>query len=90
MENENKELRFHITIKDNKTGETLLDSDACAIIGGVNKGGSTVTLASVSGNAEDYAQALASAEEVAEIIREKHPELGDLADFIRVSRKLSN
>lgn len=57
MANENK--RFHITIKDNETGEIKIEHDANVILGScVLNEHQTTTIVAIKGNAYDIAIAM--------------------------------
>ena len=86
MENENKELRFHVTITDNETGATLFDEDACAIIAGINVGERSSQLTISYCNGFDLASAVAAAEGAAEQMYEENPELEPLAKLQKALR----
>lgn len=81
-----KKMRFHISITDNETGEVLLDSDACAIIGGVNTGKSTIDISVVCCDTFDVVRALVTTEEVVKQNYIDHPEIGLMAMACRAGR----
>lgn len=76
---EEKKMKFHITITNNETGETLEDADACAILASINIGDKVSSLQAVSCGPEDYARTLGSAEGIVRAVRSKHPEIGALS-----------
>ena len=81
MEKEDKELRFHITITDNQTGETMIDEDACAIVGGVTVStGHSKTIGLTACGPFEIAEALVNAEEVVSALYAINP-----AEIMRVS-----
>lgn len=55
-------MKFHITIKDNETGETLRDIDTNAIIGGVVKEEGSETILIAKCNDYDLAKAVIATE----------------------------
>lgn len=72
---EDKKMKFHITITDNETGETLKDSDACCIIGAFNQGEYTAGMAITCCTAPDLAITINGAEDAINHIKSEHPEL---------------
>lgn len=72
---ENKKMKFHITVTDNETGETLKDSDACCIIGACTEGEHTEVLVAIHCTATDLANAINSTEEAVAHVKREHPEL---------------
>lgn len=72
---EEKKMKFHITITDNETGETLKDRDACCIIGACNVGEYTEGMALVHCSAPDLANAINGAEKSINHMKSEHPEL---------------
>lgn len=55
--------RFHITITDNETGETIYDTDTTAIIGGFENGDKTNTLVFTDCDFVDIACTLTAAKQ---------------------------
>lgn len=66
---------LHITIKDNVTGEIMFDEDAKAIIGAVVVGDGMNRIGYTRCNGLDLCMALAGAEEVIEMYKEKEEKL---------------
>lgn len=60
-------MRFHVTITDNETGKTIHDTDACAIIAGIEetKGSASFVLTNCGGDemAKSYYERRKSREE---------------------------
>ena len=71
MNEATKKMRFHITITDNETGETHLDSDSPVIIGGIGdeKGVNELVLAAC--DPATLAQAALYAENAAKSVYEE-------------------
>lgn len=86
MEKETEKKRFHITITDNATGETLLDTDSGAIIGGVSseKGCHLITFTECGPG--DMAETLALTEDAVHDQYVMHPELVTLVAGLKSSR----
>lgn len=72
---EDKKMKFHITITDNETGETLKDCDACCIIGACNEGEHTAVLAALHCTATDLANAIDGTEEAVAHVKRENPEV---------------
>ena len=85
--NDNNKLKFHITITNIETGETLHDSDACAIMAAVNDGTGTRGMTLTECDAFDLAEVLASAERSLRDVYDKEPELRPLVQFISEQRQ---
>ena len=66
---------FHITITNNKTGETLHDADVCAIIGAFNDGARTGCVCLTSCDAFDIAHTIDGVEDVIQNVYNDHPEI---------------
>ena len=75
MEKENKKMKFHITITDNETGETLCNTDACVILGAINEGERTCTLLMTDCGPFDLVDALRAAHKVTKTVGANHPEI---------------
>ena len=91
MSNTEKKLRYHITITDNWTGETVDDQDFNIFIGGIGyeESGSARVLSEC--NAFDYAFAVMRAEEAIREAYEDHPELKMLvAGLSKMEEKIDN
>lgn len=71
-------MKFHITITDNETGEVLHDSDACAIIAGINEGEKGSSAAMIDCGPIDLAEALVAAKKAARAVTDKYTEIGAL------------
>lgn len=82
-----KKMKFHITITNNETGETLHDEDACAIIAGVNEGDRTGSIIMTDCGPEDLVETLNGAENGVMTVYEGHPELRALALYLKVMNK---
>ena len=81
MENE-KKMKFHLTITNNETGEVLHDVDACAIIAGVNEGKENGSIAMVDCGPVDLLEALMTTEETVQDVYTEHPELRALGSLL--------
>lgn len=66
---------FHITITNNTTGETLHDTDVCAIVGAFNEGERTAVVCLTACNAFDIAATINGANKAIQHICADHPEL---------------
>lgn len=85
MEKETKKMKFHLTITDNETGETLHDGDAAAIIGGVYEEDHNAAMLYSNCSALEMAQTLARAEDAVQKTYEDHPELRLLASMAHLT-----
>lgn len=72
---EAKKLKFHITITNNETGETLKDDDACAILGAYHIGEGAVGVAAIESDPFELAHTLTSAEHTIDVVKAQRPEL---------------
>ncbi|MBR5865745.1 MAG: hypothetical protein IKY89_05680 [Alistipes sp.] len=79
---ESNKMKFHITITDNETGETLHDSDTIAIIGVFHDGEEAHGIGYTLCNPLRLAHTLRSCENVLDATRERNPELGVLEEII--------
>ena len=82
MEKDNKDLRFHITITDKETGETLHDSDANVIIGAFGDGEETCALSRTHCSLKDMAIAVMAAEDTVANLKAANIELAPLVHFM--------
>ncbi|MBP3590191.1 MAG: hypothetical protein J6J61_06405 [Muribaculaceae bacterium] len=84
-------MKFHITITNNETGETLHDADTCAIIAGVNEGEESGCIVMVDCGPIALAETLEAAKTAAKTAvhtaTDKHPEIKALAELLRLLDK---
>lgn len=81
------EKRYHITIKDNSTGESLVDIDSNAIIASYDEDGTTHKTAATHCSPFDLACTIRAAEEVCEDLREQKPEIDALMKLLDIIDK---
>lgn len=74
--------RFHITIKDNETGEIMHDSDTTAIIGAFDSQDKTECIAAIECNPMTLASTVNGVKSVLEVIIDKYPEAKALSELI--------
>ena len=74
--------KFHITIKNNETGEIMHDSDTKAILGAFDSQDKTECIAALECNPVTLASTLNGAECVLDDIRNKFPEADALSKLI--------
>lgn len=74
--------KFHITIKDNETGEILHDSDTKAIIGAFDSQDKTECIATIACNPMTLASTVNGVKSVLEVIIDKYPEANALSELI--------
>ncbi len=82
MRDENKDLRFHITITDKETGETLHDSDANVIIGAYGDGEETCALANTHCSLKDMSIAVLATNNAIAQLKANHEELRPLVELM--------
>lgn len=67
--------KFHITIKNNETGEITHDLDTSAIVAGILDDDGSYSVSATSCNALELLQTVNSAEKAINLIYKKRPEL---------------
>lgn len=67
--------RFHITIKNNEIGETLLDLDTNAIVAGILDDDGSFSIGHTHCNADGLLSTICSAEKAINQLLKKHPQL---------------
>ena len=82
-----KKMKFHITITNNETGETIHDTDACAILASINVGSTTREVQAVACGPEEFAKALNGAESIVRHVRDRYPEVGAVAMLLGLISK---
>lgn len=80
-----KKMKFHITITDNETGETLHDGDACAILASICEN-SVRQQHYVHCDALRFADTLRGAQKIVHRVRAEHPEVALLAELTQLGR----
>lgn len=80
-----KKMKFHITITDNETGETLHDGDACAILASICEN-SVQQQHYVHCDARKFAATLQGAQKIVRRVGAEHPEVALLAELTRLGR----
>ena len=78
--------KYHITIKDNETGEITHDYDTGAIVGGVEAGDGYFALGLTECNAIELVNTICSAEKAIEAMLEGHPELLALKSLATIKK----
>lgn len=76
--------KFHITITNNETGETIRDHDTDAILAVVDHGDQTGTIALVECDTETILNVVNRLEELTKMIYKENPELFFLLKAFRV------
>lgn len=79
--------KFHLTITNNETGETVHECDANAIIAALSREETTDSLALVECNPFDLAQLLIGLEGVVDELYQEHPELAPLKQMLKTTDK---
>lgn len=72
--------KFHITIKDNETGETLHDLDTAAIVGSFENGDSVTTLGLTRCKPSDIVCTVAAAKLAVHLVTREDKRAGKLSD----------
>ena len=80
-----KKNKFHITITNNETGETLHDADACAIIAGINDGIKAGAILMTACGPFEFAEALAGADKAVKRVRTNHPEVAAMSMLLALT-----
>ena len=80
-------MKFHITVTNNETGEVLHDTDACAIIAGINEGEESAVLTMTDCGPIDLAQTLSVTNSAVERVARNHPEIKALAELLPLLAK---
>jgi hypothetical protein len=75
--------KFHITITDNETQETLIDTDTCAIIAGIDEGEESRSFAVVKCNALTVAFTIAAAQDAIDAQKAQQPILVPMLGAIK-------
>lgn len=88
MEKDNKDLRFHITITDKETGETLHDSDANVIIGAYGDGENTCSLVKTHCSLKDMAIAVIATEGAVANLKAAKEELGPITGMMKLFKDI--
>lgn len=83
-----KNLKFHITITNNETGETLNDCDTATIIGAYATEGGVQCLGMTDSDPYTLAETVNGAKDIVKTIYTHHPAVGALADMLCTVREL--
>lgn len=68
--------KFHLTIKDNETGEVLHDVDTCVILGAYDYDNErTSCIALIASGSTQILSAIAGMDDIKEVVFEEHPRL---------------
>ncbi len=82
-------MKFHITIKDNETGEIIHDKDTNAIIGAINGAeNSTAVIGITSCNTIELLATMRGALQSVKEIRESNPKISLMEDLISMCKKM--
>jgi diadenosine tetraphosphate (Ap4A) HIT family hydrolase len=79
--------KFHLTITNNETGETIHECDAYAIIATISREETTDSLALVECNPFDLAHLLVGLESTVDELYQEHPELALLKQMLKTTNK---
>ena len=86
---EKEKMKFHITITNNETGETLCNADAGVIIAAIEEGeGKVRQFAACEGSPVALGSTILSAEELVKNLYNRHPELELLNTIFKCGREL--
>ena len=79
-------MNWHLTLKDNETGETLIDRDICALIAGIGLEDNAQAVAMANCTGMDLVKTVVCAEEALQSALNENPIAGTIAASVMASR----